>query len=341
MSHTSPDTTEEDSESTAGAVDKGESAPFGPVPLEPMDPQIRSIQPGGGLCMRLELGWGCWRRWYLKRFRPKYVARMAERRCGEPHGCPHEVLDPRDLKYYQNVADCRWAPEDDPFRWRDHLPFVRVGLGELLLLGGGSLLLAAATAWIFWPVSVVAMLLALAVCWFFRDPRRVVPQDEGLVVSPADGHVACIEEIDDDDVGGPAVLIGIFLSVFDVHLNRVPVSARVIGIRYRPGKFLNAIRPRSAQENERVTVRLQENGPPYRLYVVRQIAGAIARRIVCWLRPGDELQRGAKFGMIKLGSRTELVLRREPGMAIEVRPGQKVCAGTTVLVRYRPCTSPE
>jgi phosphatidylserine decarboxylase len=285
--------------------------------------------------MRLELAWGRCRRWYLKRFRPNFVARMQERRRGRPEGCPHEILDPRDLKFYRNVAACDWAPEDDPFRWRDRLPFARVGLGEVTLLGVGSLLAGGVLALVFWPVAVLAVLLALAVFWFFRNPRRVPPQGEGLVLSPADGHVASIEEIDDDYVGGPAVRIGIFLSVFDVHINRVPVSSRVIGVTYRPGKFLNAIRPRSARENEQLTVRLEEDCPPYRRFVVCQIAGAIARRIVCWLRPGDELSRGAQFGMIKFGSRTELILKREPGMAIEVRPGRKVHAGTTVLARYR------
>jgi phosphatidylserine decarboxylase len=108
----------------------------------------------------------------------------------------------------------------------------------------------------------------------------------------------------------------------------------VIGLGYRPGKFLNALRPASARENEQLEIRLEESLPPYRKLIVRQIAGAIARRIVCWLKPGDELERGAQFGMIKLGSRTELVLPREPGLVIEVRPGVKVWAGTSVLARF-------
>ena len=334
MCHSSSDATKDGAKRRIVAAENAEPVSLRPLPLEPMDPQIVSIQPGGGVCMQVELALGRWRRWYLKRFRPNYVARMAQLRRGEARGCPHEILDPRDLKYFRNVAGCEWAPEDDPFRWRDRVPFARAGLGEVLLLGGGSLLLAAVAAMFFWPVSIVAAFFLLAICWFFRDPRRTTPQGEGIVVSPADGHVACIEDIENEYVGGPAVLIGIFLSVFDVHLNRAPATARVIGITYQPGKFLNAIRPRSARENELLTVRWQETQPPYRPLIVRQIAGAIARRIVCWLRPGDVLQSGARFGMIKFGSRTELILKREPGMVIEVKPGQKLYAGTTVLARY-------
>jgi phosphatidylserine decarboxylase len=135
-------------------------------------------------------------------------------------------------------------------------------------------------------------------------------------------------------VGGPAVQVGIFLSIFNVHINRAPVAGRVIGLRYRPGKYLNALRPESARENEQLAVRMQETEYPFRRYVVRQITGAIARRIVCWLKPGDELGRGEQFGMIKLGSRTELVLPREAGLVIRAKIGDKVKAGATVLAEY-------
>jgi phosphatidylserine decarboxylase len=134
------------------------------------------------------------------------------------------------------------------------------------------------------------------------------------------------------------VLIGIFLSVFNVHINRVPVAARVIGLSYRKGKFLNALRPESARENEQLAVRIEENQAPYRRMIVRQITGAIARRIVCWVKPGDELAAGEQFGMIKLGSRTELVLPREEGLQILVRLGDKVQAGSRPLARYNSST---
>ena len=172
-------------------------------------------------------------------------------------------------------------------------------------------------AWVYWPVSFVPAALGLFVVSFFRNPRRTIPGDPGLVVAPADGKVVAVEELPHDDyIGGRAVLIGIFLSVFNVHINRSPVAARVVGLTYRRGKFLNALRPESAQENEQMAVRLEENDPPHRRMIVRQIAGAIARRIVCWVAPGEDLDRGGQFGMIKLGSRTELVLPWEPGLQV-------------------------
>lgn len=303
--------------------------------LEPMDPRLTSIQPGSGFCMRVELAWGRWRRWYLKTFRRRYVQRMQELRRGEPKGCPHEVLDPRDLKFYVNQTTCHWASEDDPFTWRDRLPFAREGLAELLLLSGFFLALALGLSFVYWPAALLPLVLAVFIVSFFRNPRRVAPTDPGLVVSPADGRVVLIEEIPYDEfIQGPAVLIGIFLSVFNVHSNRSPVDARVIGLTYRPGKFLNALLPASARENEQLALRLEENQPPFRRMIVRQIAGAIARRIVCFLKPGDELARGERFGMIKLGSRTELVLPREAGLEVIVRVGQKVHAGTTVMARF-------
>ncbi len=197
------------------------------VAVEPMDPHISSIQPGGGVCMRLELLWGVWRRRYLRLFRPAYVRRMAALRVGDPGGCPHELLDPRDLKFYRNVTDCHWPPEADPFRWRDRLPFARAGLAELLLLGGGCVVLALALAPVFWPAALVPAVLALFLLWFFRNPVRSIPAGEGTVVSPADGKVVAVEETEYDEfVGGSAITIGIFLSVFNVHVNRSPAAAR-------------------------------------------------------------------------------------------------------------------
>jgi phosphatidylserine decarboxylase len=285
--------------------------------------------------MRLELAWGRWRRWYLKTFRPGYVARIGQLRQGEAGGCPWEPLDPRDTKFYRNQGGYYWREEDDPFRWRDRLPVVREGLAEILIFCGGLLLAALATALVYWPAAWVVGLSALFPLWFFRDPKRKIPGEAGLVTAPADGRVVYVEEVEEDDfIGGPAVKIGIFLSVFNVHVNRAPAAARVVGLSYRPGKFLNALKSASSEENEQMAVRLEETAAPYRRMVVRQIAGAIARRIVCWVRPGDLLERGSKFGMIKFGSRTELVLGRAPNLIVETRPGRKVKAGTSVLARY-------
>ena len=305
------------------------------LPIEPMDPQITSIQPGGGLGMKVELWWGHCRRAYLKMFRPAYVQRMRASRQGDPQGCPHEVLDPRDLKYFCNVCDCHWPVEADSFAWRDRLPFARPGLAELILLAGGCFALALFLFFIFWPAAIVAAGLGLFVVSFFRNPHRSIPTGLGVVVSPADGKVVAIERLAHDEfVGGPAVMIGIFLSVFNVHVNRSPVDARVIGLTYRKGRFLNALRTVSARENEQLAVRLEENVPPYRLMIVRQIAGAIARRIVCQLKPGDYVTRGQLFGMIKFGSRTELVLPDEPGLQVKVKIGDNVRGGASILARY-------
>jgi phosphatidylserine decarboxylase len=314
-----------------------------------MDPQVRSIQPGGGVVYRLELAWGRVRRFWLNTFRPGYVRRMAATRKGEFNGCPHEVLDPRDAKFFRNQGGYHWDAADDPFRWRDRIPFARWGLAELLvfssltfgpaaalsglLLGTGEL--SPPVQVIGWLAVVTFAVIGVLVVWFFRDPPRRVPDAAGLVVSPADGVVVAIDEIEHDEfVGGPAVQIGIFLSIFNVHINRAPVAGRVVGIRYKPGKFLNALRPESARENENLSVRMQEEQAPFRRYVVRQITGAFARRIVCQLKPGDRVARGEKYGMIKLGSRTELVLPRSAGLVIRAKVGEPVRAGVSVLAEF-------
>ncbi len=324
--------------------------PAEPLPLEPMDPKLTWVQPGGGVICKLELAWGKWRRLWLKTFRPNYVRRMAALRKGSFNGCPHEVLDPRDVKFFRNQGGYYWEPRDDPFQWRDRLPFARVGLAELMVFSaitflpamGLTALLILAEPEIGLPLQVAGWLtvatlavVGILIVWFFRNPPRRIPVEPGLVVSPADGTIVEIDDLDYDEfIGGPVVRIGIFLSIFSVHINRAPVAGRVIGLRYQPGKYLNALRAASARENEQLAVRMQETTAPYRRYIVRQITGAIARRIVCWLKPGDELARGETFGMIKLGSRTELVLPREVGLAVQARLGDKVRAGATVLAAY-------
>lgn len=319
------------------------------LPLEPMDPLLTSIQPGGGVIIHLEQFWGRIRRAFLKTFRRNYIKKMAALRQGEKNPCPHEVLDPRDLKFYQNQpGGYYWKPEDDPFRWRDNLPFARVGLAELIVFSliffGGALVLGAVTVQNEWSglgakfawICVVALVaLGLEIVWFFRNPDRKIPDLEGIVVSPADGKVVLIEEVEHDDfIGGPAVVIGIFLSIFNVHINRVPIASRVIGLKYKKGKYLNALRPESAKENEQLAIKIEGTTAPYRRMVVRQITGAIARRIVCWLKPGDELSKGEQLGMIKLGSRTELVLPKESGLFIKTKIGDSVQAGSSILAEY-------
>lgn len=304
----------------------------------PLPENIRSVQPGGGYCYRAELLWGKLRRWYLKRFRPSYVRQMAELRQGDPTGAPHEVLDPRDLKYCCNLCTAHWLPEDDPFAWRDNLPFTRWGLAELQIMGWplliatiGCLFLCGMWKWI---AVIPGVMLALIV-YFFRDPNRTIPQDPAQFVSPADGTVVDITEIDHYDFfDGPAVCIGIFLSIFNVHVNRSPRDARVLDMHYKPGEFLDARNPKSAMLNEFMWIGLEESDAPHRRFAVRAISGLIARRIVCILKPGQTVQRGEKFGMIKLGSRTELIVPRDE-VQIEIAVGDKVQAGSSILARYK------
>ncbi|MEX0713720.1 MAG: phosphatidylserine decarboxylase [Pirellulales bacterium] len=307
---------------------------FARVEPEPLAPNITSVQPGGGVCYQVELAWGRLRRRYLRTFRPRYVERMAQTRRGDAAGCPHDVLDPRDLKYCRNLCTADWDASDDPFQWRERLPFARWGLAELGLIGLPLLATTLALAVSWWYLAPLPAVLLVLVVWFFRDPPRRVPQDPGLVVAPADGLVSEVTPLEHDEfIGGPAVRIGIFLSIFNVHLNRAPCRSRVVRLRYHPGRFLNAMNPESALSNENLWIGLEEESPPHRRLAVRQIAGLFARRIVCSLRPGEVIERGHKFGMIKLGSRTELILPAAR-LQVETQPGQRVKAGATVVARF-------
>jgi phosphatidylserine decarboxylase len=163
------------------------------------------------------------------------------------------------------------------------------------------------------PAAPVLGLGALVVA-FFRDPDREPPADPALVVAPADGRVTAVE----------GARISIFLSVFDVHVNRAPVAGRVAALDYRPGRFGNAMRARSAAQNEQNRITLET---PSGAVLVTQIAGLLARRIVFWPRVGDRVERGQRIGMIKFGSRTDLVL--PPGSEWLVRVGDHVRAGAT------------
>ncbi len=310
--------------------------------IQPLPENISSVQPGSGVCYRIEMAWGHWRRWWLRRFRPGYVAKMAELRKGDCDGAPHEILDSRDLKFCRNLCTCHWEPGDDPFGWRDRLPFARWGLAELLLMGAPLLAVTVLVALLPWPWGFSAILPGIPlglVVYFFRDPPRQIPQDPGLLVSPADGKVVEIIDLDHDEfIGGKAVRISIFLSLFNVHLNRSPIRARVIGLHYSPGEFLNAMNPESAIRNENMWLGLEEETPPHRRLAMRQISGMVARRIVCALRPGEVLARGDKIGMIKLGSRTELILPAGDDLEVMVQLGQRVKAGRTVMAKWPETT---
>ena len=190
-----------------------------------------------------------------------------------------------------------------------------------------------------WAVITTEVVLAAVLVWalmFFRDPSRQTHQDDGLLVAPADGKVTDIETVNENEfIAGPVLRIGIFLSIFNVHINRAPCRATVETITYRRGRYLNALNPLSGQLNESNTLILVRANDPKDRLAVRQISGAIARRIVCAAREGQELAPGERFGMIKFGSRTELYVPADANITCLVRVGDRVKAGTTPLVRYK------
>ena len=172
------------------------------------------------------------------------------------------------------------------------------------------------------------ILLGIFVLFFFRDPERVPPADPNTIVSPADGRV--MEIVEEPRGGNPGRRISVFLSIFDVHVNRSPVAGRITAIEYRTGKFYAAMRGRASAENERNEFHVStEHGD----VVFKQIAGWVARRILCWKSVGDSVIRGERVGMIRFGSRMDIWLPDR--VEILVRPGQHVAAGSSVLARWK------
>ncbi len=221
------------------------------------------------------------------------------------------------------------------------LPITKYGIPQVIIYPG--ILLTVMILLLFWVKPSGALLILegiLGVLFifclaFFRDPERQVPKDEKVLLSPADGTVTDITEVSDSPLGAPALRIGIFLSVFNVHINRAPCAVRITRIEYRKGAFKNAMSPDSGRVNESNDVYMERLAEPISPLLVRQISGAIARRIVCAVGPGDSLQQGERFGMIKFGSRTELYLPKDDKAMLEVKVGDKVKAGLSSLVRYQ------
>ncbi len=291
--------------------------------------------------MGVEMTWGRWRRWWLRHVRPGYVQHMALKRQGDCPDCTHDIIDTRDLKFLRNVCGYWFHEADDRFLWRGKLGLARAGLAELLGFSAFLVCLIAAFSaaalihWAFWiPVVPLALLWAFIVS-FFRDPPRRVPSDPNVLVSPADGTITDIGEVDEVEYpGGRAFRIGIFLSVFNVHVNRIPRSGTVTNLRYFPGEFLDARARDCGVRNEQFWIDLEEEGTGRHLRI-KQIAGAIARRIVCWLKLGESVQRGDRLGMIKFGSRTELYLPAHESIEVLVKVGDSVKGASTILLRYR------
>lgn len=181
----------------------------------------------------------------------------------------------------------------------------------------------------WWPVTLVALLALWFSVHFFRDPERVIPQEEGLAVSPADGRIIRIESRTDPMNGETRQCISIFMNVFSVHVNRTPVSGTVTGIRYLPGKFFNAAWDKASTDNEQCLWQMSDEEG--RSWTFVQIAGLVARRIVPHAEQGDILRRGQRFGMIRFGSRVDVYLPSDYNPAVRI--GEQVFAGQTVLAR--------
>ena len=181
--------------------------------------------------------------------------------------------------------------------------------------------------------ALVPVLLALFFLWFFRDPERVIPDAPGAVVSPGDGKVTDVSLVNSG--GCKQARISIFLSVFDVHVNRSPIEGVVREVRYQRGKFLNAMNQVSAEQNEQNIFRVEGEG---REVVFKQIAGLLARRIVFHPKVGDRLERGQRVGLIKFGSRVDVLL--DAGAALQVKVGDRVRGGASVLAYLQPKGEP-
>jgi phosphatidylserine decarboxylase len=191
-------------------------------------------------------------------------------------------------------------------------------------------LVAAAAAWsLGWPIVGVGFLaLAIFILWFFRNPDRDVPTDPRAIVSPADGKVLSVEPVFESRVLKADVQrISIFMGLTDVHVNRIPYDGRIMGVYYHPGKFFSAFKDKASLDNEQQALLLETTGGKQLLFI--QIAGFVARRIVTWVREGDRVERGNRYGLIRFGSRMDVYLPRETKVTVKV--GDRVAGGSSVL----------
>ena len=222
------------------------------------------------------------------------------------------------------------------------IPLTRYGLPEVVVYPAGIAILMVILA-VFgpavlpmWAVVLIEAVMATILVWallFFCDPHRAVPQDDSLLLAPADGKIMDVEAVEGVDfIDGPALRVGIFLSLFNTHINRAPCNARVEKIAYRRGKYLAAMNPLAGKVNESNAIGLVRANRDRLL--VRQVSGAVARRIVCAAQEGQQLAGGEPFGMIKFGSRTELYMPSNGKIECLVRVGDRVKAGITPVARY-------
>jgi phosphatidylserine decarboxylase len=227
--------------------------------------------------------------------------------------------------------------------WRMRIPLARAGAREMILISLGCGALTALGAWGValgcawcWPPVVIAPVLWAAGLAFFRDPQRVVPGEPDTLVAPADGVIVETVNLDHDpEINAPARRISIFLSVLNVHINRSPCGGVVRMIRYQPGAFIDARDPESGRRNESNMIVIDPDCAADGPIIVRQIAGLIARRIVCDVKVGQRLERGQRIGMIKFGSRTELIYPAASGYHTTVAVGQPSRGAATVVASKR------
>ena len=220
------------------------------------------------------------------------------------------------------------------------IPLTRYGLPQVAVY---PLLLLAAMVVLFvvfhpaiWliPIQIFLFFIFVWMLSFFRDPTRKIAYDEKVLYSPADATITDIDLVEDTELGTKALRIGMFLSVFNVHVNRVPCSARIEKVTYKKGQFINAMSTESSKVNESNDTLMTRLAEPKERLLVRQITGAIARHIVCEAKEGSEYRQGDKFGMMKFGSRAELYLPEGKNYEVKVKIGDPVRAGLTPLVRY-------
>lgn len=226
-------------------------------------------------------------------------------------------------------------------------PLAPAGWREMFILtvllggsGAAALTFAARGVAVLWPVGIVLLLAWIAGLLFFRDPERSTPTDAGLLVAAADGKIDEITHLDAyDGISGPATRVATFLSVLDVHINRSPCSGVVRDVRYKPGKFLDARDPDCGRLNEANTIVIDPDAPHAGPIVVRQIAGLIARRIVCNVKPGDRVEVGQRIGLIKFGSRTEIIVPGHDTYEIAVKVNDRATGAMTILARRAKATT--
>jgi phosphatidylserine decarboxylase len=192
-----------------------------------------------------------------------------------------------------------------------------------IVLGAAALLLR-------WTVAgIILLLLAAFIFYFFRDPERVIPADPGAIISPADGRVVVVT--DEENAGRPGKRMSIFLAIWNVHVNRSPAAGTIAGINYRPGKFSAAMRECASTDNEQNVINLATDAGEI---TFKQIAGLIARRVVCWKKPGDRVARGERIGLVRFGSRADLWLPRDSELLVKV--GDHVKGGSSIVAYWPP-----